>query len=142
MLYQVSLTVPANTPSDKPVETRIIIKHPVITKLGVLFPRGCMGMVHASVYYGDMQLWPAKEGEWIKGEGTTVWDEPFLPLPEERTKLRLLGCSPGTAYDHTITFYIIALPRVIALWMIAVSRLTRLFEIFLAKLMRPPIPVR
>jgi len=139
MIYQKSLTVPANTPSDAPVETTIVVKHRVITKLGVLFPRGCMGMVRVSVFYGNLQIWPAKEGEWISGEGATIWDEPFLTLPEAETTLRLIGCSPGTTYEHTITFYIIALPRVIALWMIAMSRLARLFETFLVRIVGIPV---
>jgi len=63
MLYPKSLTIPANTPSDKPVETTIVIKDPVVTRLGVHFPAGCHALVHVAVFYGRLQIWTAKEGD-------------------------------------------------------------------------------
>jgi len=134
MLYTKTLAIPANTPSDSPVETTIMVKHPVITRLGVHFPLGCVGMVKGAVFYGVLQIWPSKEGEWLKGDDVTIWDEPFFELPEKETTLILKGCSPNTSYDHNVTFYIIALPRVIALWMVALSSLVKLLETFFTKL--------
>jgi len=140
MLYQKTLTVPANTPSDAPVETTIVVKDPVIVRLGVFFPPGCAGMVKVAVFYGRLQIWPSKEGEWLRGDGTTIWGEPFFELPEKETTLTLKGCSPNTLYNHDVTFYIIALPRHVALWMIGISRLVAALETFLAELVGISIP--
>jgi len=134
MLYTKSLPIPANTPSDKPKEDTILIKHPVITRLGVHFPSGCVGKVKVAVFYGKLQIWPSKEGEWVSGDDITIWDEPLFELPEKETTITLKGCSPNTSYDHDVTFYIIALPRTIALWMVGLSRLVRLLETFFVKL--------
>jgi len=140
MLYQKTLTVPANTPIDAPAETTIVVKHPVVTRLGVHFPPGCMGMVWVAVFYGRLQIWPSKEGEWLRGEAVTTWDEPFIELPEKETTLTLKGYSPNTWYDHDVTFYIIALPRTVALWMMVVARLAQLLEAFLTRVVGLPVP--
>jgi len=142
VLYQRSLSVPANTSSAAPVETTIVVKHPVVTRLGVRFPRGCAGMVEAAVFYGKLQIWPAKEGEWASGDDVTIWDEPFFELPDRETTLTLKGCSPNTSYEHTLRFYIIALSRAVALWMTAIARFVRLLESIIERLIGIPIPAK
>jgi len=131
MLYQKTFNVPASTPSDAPVETTIVVKHPVVTKLGVHFPAGCHALVRVAVFYGKLQIWPHKEGEWLRGDDITIWDEPFFELPEKETTLTLKGWNEDDTYKHTPIFYIIAHERDIALWMIALSRLAKLLEKFL-----------
>jgi len=128
MLYQKSLTVPADTPEDKPVEVKITVKHPVIRRLGVHFPPGCHLMVKVAVFYGKYQIFPAKEGDWCSGDNTTVWDEFYFEVPEKETDLTLKGCSPKTDYKHTITFYIIATPREVPVYAAGLGRLIKLFE--------------
>jgi len=131
MLYTKTLTVPKNTPTTTPQETTIVIKDPVVTKLGVHFPPGCAGMVSVAVFYGKLQIWPSKEGNWVHGDNITIWDEPFFELPEKETTLTLKGYSPKTSYDHDITFYIIAHEKVIALWMKGIAKLVDALTYFL-----------
>jgi len=140
LLYQKTLNVPADTPSDAPIETTIVVKDPVVVRLGAFFPPGCAGMVKVAVFYGKLQIWPSKEGEWLRGDSTTIWGEPFFELPEKETTLTLKGCSPNTWYDHDVTFYIVALPRIVALWMIGISRLVAFLEGIFARLIGIPIP--
>jgi len=131
MLYTKTLTVPKNTSTVAPKEATIVVKHPVITKLGVNFPSGCTGMVSVAVFYGKLQIWPSKKGEWVSGDDVTIWDELFFELPEKETTLTLKGYSPNTSYDHDITFYIIAQERVIALWMKGIAKLVDAMTYFL-----------
>jgi len=131
LLYTKSLTVPANTPSTSPKEDTIVIKHPVVTRLGVLFPAGCHALVRVAIFYGKLQIWPHKEGEWLQGDDVVIWDEPFFELPEKETTLRLVGWNEDDGYAHTPIFYIVAHERAIALWMATLSRLVSLFEKFL-----------
>jgi len=121
---------------------RIAVHFPSGTggRLGAFFPPGCAGMVKVAVFYGKLQIWPSKEGEWLRGDSTTIWGEPFFELPEKETTLTLKGCSPNTWYDHDVTFYIIALPRNVALWMIGISRLVAFLERIFARLIGIPIP--
>jgi len=131
MLYQKTLKIPANTPAEKPYEEAILIKHPVISRLYVFFPAGCMMLAHVAIFYGDMQIWPAKEGEWCAGDNIVIQDEPYLEMPERWTKLRLVGWNEDPTWDLPVTFYIIAQPRIIAMIGLAVARLVQLFEVFL-----------
>ena len=111
MLYTRTLTVLPDTKEDKPAEEELLIRHPVISEITVNVTHGCRGLVHVAIFYGEMQLWPAKEGDWLTGEGITVRDQPYFEMPEEETRLRLLGVSPGTAYEHPIFFYLTGINR-------------------------------
>lgn len=109
MLYQRTLLIPATTPEDTPAEATIVIKHPVISRIKVLIPPGGKGLVSSAIFYGDLQLWPSKEGEWLSGDDIVVEDEPFFEMPEAETTLRLLGISPGTTLEHRLFFYFTAI---------------------------------
>jgi len=141
MLYATVLTVPKGTPEDRPVETTITVKHPVLTKIGVYFPPGPAGLVKVAIFYGRLQVWPAKEGEWVAGNATMVWDEPFWELPHKETDLRIVGCSPEAEYDHNIHFYLIAVPRAVGLWMIATARLASLLEALITRIIGAPASI-
>jgi len=111
MLYCVVLDVPANTPEDAPVEKTVAIEGPGWSRVKVHVTDGCMGLVRVAIYYGAMQLWPSKEGEWLSGNDIIVEDEVWIRLPESPTRLRILGASPGTHYDHPVFFYLQGLPE-------------------------------
>jgi len=110
MLYQVSLTIPANTPVDNPVEKSIKIEEQVLVRIGVHFPRGCCHLPYVAIFYGYKQIWPSEKGEWLSGDNVTIWDDCLIRLPDKPTELRLLGYNEDEAFDHTITFYLSALP--------------------------------
>ena len=108
MLYQRTLPVLAGTLITAPAEKTIIIKHPVISRLIAHFPAGCHSLVKVAIFYGNYQLWPAPEGEWLKGDDINIEDEPYFELPERETELRFLGISSDTAKNHSPIFYITA----------------------------------
>ena len=131
MLYQRTLLIPANTPEATPAEATIVIKYPVISRLKVHVTDGCMGLVKTAVFYGDLQLWPAKEGEWLSGNNIIVEDEPFFEMPEAETQLRIQGISPGTWFDHPIFLYITAIRREDVPPTRELTKIADLFEEFL-----------
>jgi len=141
LLYATVLTVPRRTPQDRPVSATITVKHPVLTKIGVYFPPGCAGEVKVAIFYGRLQVWPAKEGVWVAGDALTVWDEPFWELPHKETDLRVVGCSPEADYDHGIHFYLVAMSRAVGLWMLAMARLSSLLEALITRLIGVPAAV-
>lgn len=109
MLYQRTLPVPANTLATAPAEAEVTIKHPVISRITTHFPDGCVSMVEVAMFYGDLQLYPDKDAEWLKGNAINIVDEPYFEMPERETRLRFLGRSPNTIYSHNIIFYITAI---------------------------------
>ena len=133
-LYIVDVTVPANTPESNPVEAQIKIEEEVIVKLMVHFPAGCHGYVYTACYYGEEQIFPRPYGSYLHGDGETIAWEEYYELPESPCILTIRAWSPGTSYDHTITWRINALPRKYAFWWVNISRLlsfiSRVFTVF------------
>ena len=131
-LYIVDLDVPANTSQTEPVEQTIKIEEEVIVSVSCFFPAGCRGMVYTAVYYGEEQIFPRPYGKYLHGDNETIkWSE-YYELPETPCILTIRGWSPGTSYDHTVTWRICALPRKYAFWWMILDR----FISFLAKIFR------
>jgi len=108
--YEVSLTVPANTPEDAPVERALKIEGDVVTLAQVDFPYGCAHLVRAAFFYGIKQLWPSETGTWFRGTGTTKGGKVLWDMPEPKVTLTLRGWSEDDTYDHELIFSIITEP--------------------------------
>jgi len=131
-LYIVDVTVPANTPQTSPTEETVKIEEEVIVHVEVMFPPGPRGMVYTACYYGEEQLFPRPYGSYLRGDGEVIeWNECY-ELPESPCILTIKAWSPGTSYDHTITWRINALPKSVAFWWKIIDKLIG----FLARLFR------
>ena len=78
MLYVVKITTDPNVPKDKPKETKVKIYEEVITKVGVYFPPGPQLLTGVALFYGNYQIFPFKENDWVIGdnvyiEGRVYW---------------------------------------------------------------------
>jgi len=113
-LYHADVTVPANTPQSSPVTQDLEIDDEVITKIEVLFPLGCNGLVYVAIFYGPYQLWPRPDGAWEHSGGETVSSRMYWEVPERPCKLTIKAWSQDDTYDHTIQVRIEALPKKIA----------------------------
>jgi len=110
--YFIRVSVPANTPSDKPAEKTITVEGEVFAELAYFFPLGPSFMVSFAIFYGIRQIYPEPEGDWVAGDGIyrTVpinWD-----LPESPCKLTVKAVSPNTTYDHDIFLWLLTKPEV------------------------------
>jgi len=110
------------------------IEEEVIVKVMVHFPAGCHGYVYTACYYGEEQIFPRPYGSYLHGDGETITWEEYYELPESPCILTIRAWSPGTGYDHTITWRINALPRKYAFWWVNIYRLlsfiSRVFTVF------------
>ena len=133
-LYIVDLTVPADTSQTNPAEKTVKIEEEVVVKVMVHFPAGCHGYVYTACYYGEEQIFPRPYGSYLHGDAETIVWEEYCELPESPCILTVRGWSPGTSYDHTITWRINALPRKYAFWWVNISKLlsfiSRVFTVF------------
>ncbi len=132
-LYWFDITIPANTPESNPVEKEVMIEEEVIVRLSCHFPSGCRGMVYTAIYYGEEQIFPRPYGSYLHGDGETItWDEYYV-LPSSPCVLTIRGWSPGTRYDHTIQWRIVALPRRYVFWWTVMDKfinvLTKIFRL-------------
>lgn len=104
MFYEFDLTVTADTARADPATLEVPLAAGTITQVGIQFPAGCSGMVYASIWRSDHQLWPGDPDEAIAGEDAIVsWAESY-DLDDVPFSLLLKAWSPGTTYDHKLTF--------------------------------------
>jgi len=101
-VHEASLTVPANTPKDAPVQVDLEVEGDVVTKVDLHYPAGCHRMVGVTCFYGIKQLLPSEVGQWLYADDYVISLRPEWDMPERRVKLTFKGISPGTNYSHTI----------------------------------------
>ena len=133
MLYCKTITVPANTSKENFVEETIEIEEDTLFYVEIRFPPGPCGLLYISVYYGDLQLLPSTKGEWARGDNERVWDVLLFELPEKPSTIRIRGYNLDDTYSHSAIIRIVALPKEVALFMRAISRLEKIISLFFEK---------
>jgi len=105
--YFIKLTIPANTPSDKPVETTIQVEGEVLTEIAYLIPPGWAALAHFAFYYGIKQFYPEPEGLWITGDN--MYREVMVKwtLPESPCKLTIKGWNEDDTFEHTVYIWLL-----------------------------------
>lgn len=111
MLYVKTVTVPANTPSNTPVESTVEIEEDTIVMIAVRFPPGPIGLLKVAVFYGEEQIFPSKDYEWVSGDYETVLDFPLWDVPEKPCTITVKAYNEDTIYDHSFTIRVLALPK-------------------------------
>jgi len=127
-IYTAKLTIPANTPRDSPVSVSVKLTKAVLVRISIRIPRGHCALTGLRIKYGRLQLWPEESGTWLTGEGETiVWNE-YFELPDDPTRLMLEGYNEDDTFEHSFYIRFMTLPKVVAAWMLAVSRLVNLLQ--------------
>jgi hypothetical protein len=104
------LIVPANTLEADPVSESRKLVQGKITRVQIRFLRGCHNQVSVVMRDGLTRIIPAADSEVLIGDGQ-IFDVPMnYRLNESSPEIIMEGWSPGTDYDHTITWYIDLLP--------------------------------
>ena len=102
MLYQRSLTIPANTPESSPVSATLKLTVGTITRMEVEFPAGCVYQVGARVRDKGWQVMPWTRDEWLNSENYVVFCDAPYPLASAPYVLTLIGYNEDTVNDHTL----------------------------------------
>ena len=105
MLFSFDVTVPANTLSDSPVEEAARLVTGDVTRIGILFRDGPAWLVHAVVEDQLHRLVPANPDGTINEDGGIAWSILKYPLTGNPPQLIMKAWSPGTRYQHILTFY-------------------------------------
>lgn len=106
MRYDYSMTVPANTLLDSPVTAEVNLTSGRLVKAEIQFQSGCHNFVFATVSSGLFQLAPANGCQPIFGDNQIQAVPLDFDLDIAGHLLILKGWSPGTRYQHIITFYL------------------------------------
>jgi hypothetical protein len=129
--YHFSVTVPAGTTEDSPVEQELKLTNGVIKYLGVGFPTGCKQQVKARIYDLEHQIFPANPDEPACWNGGIEGGEEHYKLEEGPYVLTVRAYAPAATVAHTITVFVLLLPVEVAEpWTEQQSILDRLKAIF------------
>ncbi len=102
VLVVTEVTVPANTPSGAPMQSKVKLPKGVLTRIEYLFPSGQFCLTRVAVYYGLERISPHRYGDWLCGNGETIVDNLQYRLPEDPTELVIKAYNQDDTYDHTI----------------------------------------
>lgn len=104
MLYEFSLAIPANTPATAPVSVDAPLAPGRVAQVGILFPTGCAGLVHARIFRSNHQVWPSNPDGHIIGNGQEVtWPEDY-DLDDAPFGFVCHGFNRDDTYPHVLTF--------------------------------------
>jgi hypothetical protein len=110
MFYELSLTLPANTPESAPVTDTIPVHPGVVKRVEVLFPDGCVGLVHVRLYYYERQLWPSNPDSSFAGDGDKIAFDEDLELTGAPFVFGVEGWNLDDTYQHTPIIRISVIP--------------------------------
>ena len=131
MWYHFSVTVPAGTTEDSPVEQDLKLTHGVIKYLAVGFPMGCKQKVKVRIYDLEHQIFPANPDEPASWNGGVEGGEEHYKLEEGPFMLTVRAYAPDAVVDHTVSVFVLLLPVEVAEpWTEQKSILDRLKSMF------------
>lgn len=111
MLYSWDVDVPANTAEASPVRQDLKLAYGVVSQVTVVFPPGCVGLVHLRVFRGGQQVWPSTADQDLAGDTFPVeWPEHYELTNEPYSMVARLW-NLDDSYEHTVTIRIAVLPR-------------------------------
>jgi len=111
MLFTADVTVETDhTESNKKVQL-LKVAHGIITRVSVLHPKGCNGLVHCIILHHEHQIAPSTEGMTMIGNGVPIeWNE-YYESYQPPYELKIKGWGVDCDYPHTVTVRIVVLPR-------------------------------
>ena len=108
--FEYRLTVPKATLAADPVSSTIGLSPGRLIAVEIVFPRGCVQLVHTIVTRSNHQVYPANLDADIAGEGGAVaWSEDTI-LDDDPYLLDLVAWSDDDRFDHTLTYRFNLLP--------------------------------
>jgi len=104
MFFEYPLLVTAGKAKADPATLECLLAAGAVTHVDVQFPAGCCGLVHASIWRRDHQVWPVNLDNDISGNDAIVsWAESY-DLDEEPFAFTVRAWNLDDTYNHTITF--------------------------------------
>src|SRR5574341_393433 len=110
MIYETRLTIPKNTPATSP-QTAVIPVHPgIVKRLEIVFPAGCVGLVHLQVFYWEHQIWPSNPDADFSGDDAHLEFEEDLEIVDLPFEFRVEGWNLDDTYEHTPIVRVLIIP--------------------------------
>lgn len=111
VVFVKNITIPPNTYKDTPLEETIELEGEILDTIEILVPWGVNAIAGVAIFYGNYQLTPKPDGEYIVGNGETIRDPIKFELPEGKTTLKIKAFNESTSYNHTLYLRFIVLKK-------------------------------
>lgn len=111
MLFETSITIPANITRDDPTEEILPIAHGVITRIMVRPRPGHSAVAHLVILHHEHQIAPSIETMSLAGDASPIDWEEFYESYQPPYELKVLGWNESENYPHTFDVYVAILPR-------------------------------
>lgn len=103
MFYEFRIATPANTPSTAPLDTELQLDAGAVTAVELLFPPGCVGLVHLRILDELHPVWPSNADADIAGDTYPIrWDDD-VELIDAPYTLHALTWNDDDTFAHTVT---------------------------------------
>lgn len=111
MLFETSITIPANTAKVDSIVTIMKIAHGIVTKIMVRPRPGHTALAHCVILHHEHQVAPSTEGMDFHGDTFPIDWEEYYESYQPPYELKLKGWNDDTAYPHTFDVFVTILPR-------------------------------
>lgn len=105
MQFAYDVVIPASTDEISPYEESVRLDTGILTSVKVHFRSGCHNRVYVVLYDKLQQIIPAHQTEALYGNDVTYEVPMQYEITHKGYDLTVMGWSPSTRYDHTITFW-------------------------------------
>jgi len=101
MIYELRLNIPKNIPADDPVSDVLPVHPGTLKRVEVVFPAGCVGLVHLRIFYWERQLFPSNPDSDFSGDDAHLEFDEDLDLTGAPFEFRAEGWNLDDTYEHT-----------------------------------------
>ncbi len=129
MLFETSITIPANTTKATPTVEMLGIAHGIITKIMVRPRPGHAALAHCVIMYHEHQIAPSTEHMDFAGDTFPLDWEEYLEVTQPPYELKIKGWNDDDTYEHTFDIFVAILPRKAVLALAIVDAIRYLFSL-------------
>jgi hypothetical protein len=111
MLFETSITIPANTARTAPTTVMLGIAHGIITKIMVRPRPGHQSLAHCIILHHEHQIAPSTENMDFAGDTFPIDWEEYYESYQPPYELKIKGWNEDDTYQHTFDIFVAILPR-------------------------------
>ena len=111
MLFEASITIPANTTKADPTVVIMKVALGIITKMMVRPRPGHAALAHMVILHHEHQIAPSTEGMSFSGDTFPIDWEEYYESYQPPYELKLIGWNDSDYFSHTFTVFVVILPR-------------------------------
>jgi len=132
MFYVKEIITPANTSRLAPKITEMKVWGGVIHHVEIMFPPGCMSLLHVTLSIGGWQFAPSDPDQSFAGDDETISYREYIPLKSGWNVIKIKTWNEDDTYDHMCRVRIGILPK----WLVDPRREIRVLAGRMGKLLR------